>query len=256
VGENQYFRIYRYTVASGIPIPNAESITDFAFLYHTSFVHYEAMYQQLDKSNKYIYKAEQIPSYIDYMIFETFFRHQASGNDSFNERTLRSILDDMQYIQQTNTDRISKGQTLVSNPRRQLATGGSGKKGKDEDEDEDEDSDEESDDGEEEEENDKKKKSSSKSSTKSSSSKKTTTTKKTTITTTTSNVFPTNTNSLTDLSTMSNRYNYLYNSNLTFFVIINLELYPGDNIPLMKKVLYHVKPVVKILDMRLRIYLD
>lgn len=230
VGEKQYRRIYRYTISTGIPIPNAESITNFAFLYHTSFVHYEAMYQQLDKSNKYIYKAEQIPSYIDYMIFETFFRHQASGNDSFNERTLRSILDDMQYIQQTNTDRISKGQTLVSNPRRQLATGGSGKKGKDEDDDSDDEEDDDSDD----EEDDDKKKKTNKSSSKSS-SKKTTTTKKTTITTTTSNVFPTNTNSLTDLSTMSNRYNYLYNSNLTFFVIINLELYPGDNIPLMKK---------------------
>lgn len=220
VGESQFTRIYRYTISSGIPIPNAESITDFVFLYHTSFAHYEAMYQQLDKSNKYIYKAEQIPSYIDYMIFETFFRHQASGNDSFNERTLRSILDDMQYIQQTNTYRISKGETLITNPRRQLVTGG--KKGKDDDEDEDEDSDED-------EEEDKKKK------TTKSSSKKTTTTKKTTITTTTSNVFPTNTNSLTDLSNTATRYNYIYNSNLTFFVIINLELYPGDNIPLMKK---------------------
>jgi len=213
ITEKNRYSIYCLNSFDNIP----RNLTRFAFILWSGSNHFEALYQKLPRGDKYIYSAVEIPSYIKYMIFENCYKiipeHLNPEETSYGQIDVLSPY--LRGIMSIYNSKRENGAKSLQYSNKRLINGGDASSESAGDEATGESAGDEATGEElgeeaqiqpvsnppEKEENEEKEEK------------------------------PLNSRPVTS----SIRYSYGYNPNLTYYIIIDLELYPGDHIPLETK---------------------
>ena len=132
VNRSELIERNRYSIYCFNSLANTNKLDLFAFIYWTGGNHFEALYQNLSRGRKYIFNAGEIPSYLKYMIFVSCYQliplSSSSGpDDTYYGQidTLRPYLSNMMDIYNA---KLKSGPDALKYSKKKLINGGAGTK--------------------------------------------------------------------------------------------------------------------------------